>query len=281
MFTINVKGVKELEKTLRSFPGKANRAAKVALNKTGKAIKEEMGKEMTRVFDHPTRYTINSLKLTPAKERPEAKVWFKEPDRMQQHYLVPQVEGGPRKLKGFERGIGIGDLYPTSFARPNLYGNVSAGKIRQIMSVLGLAETSSGYRANITVRSARRNLRPRDYVVIRNQRGRLYPGVYERFQTGPGFGAKTKRTIGRAGTWQKGQRKVAVRDPHTGRIIRWESSRSRIQSIVRARGLRPIFLKGRGETVTPLLHFHEIAQQVFDEKFEKTFKETLERFLKS
>lgn len=282
MFTLKMKGIKELEKKLKSLPGKAHRAAKVALNKTGKEIKAEIRKEMQQVFDKPTPYTLNSLQLTPAKEKLEAKVYFKEPDRMQQHYLVPQVEGGERKLKGFERGIGLGQLYPTSFVRPNIYGNVSAGQIRQMLSVLGRAETSAGYRANLTAASAKRNRKDRDYVVIRQRHGRLYPGVYQRFQTGPGYGYKTKRTIDRFGTWQKGNRKVAMRDPKTGRIIRWVTpGNRRVQSIVRARGLKPIFLKGRGAPVTPLLPFYDIAQRVFDQKFEKTFRETLEKFLKS
>ncbi|MGD9949321.1 MAG: hypothetical protein AB7U29_12705 [Desulfobulbus sp.] len=283
MFTFNIKGIKELEEKLKSLPGKADRAAVVALNKTGKAVKEEIRKEMQRVFDKPTRYTLNSLQLTPARKGElEARVWFKEPDRMQQHYLVPQVEGGERKEKGFERAIGVGQLYPTGYGRPNLYGNVSVGQIRQILSVLGRAETGAGYSANLTAASAKRNRKDRDYVVIRKRHGRLYPGVYQRFQTGPGFGAKTKRTIGSFGTWQKGNRKVAVRDPKTGRIVRWVTpGNSRVQSIIRARGLKPIFLKGKGASVTPLLPFYDIAQQVFDKQFEKTFIEILNKFLKS
>lgn len=281
MFNFDIKGIRELEKTLKSLPGKAERAAKVALNKTGKVVKEEIVKEMKKVFEKPTRYTLNSLQMTPAKQEPVAKVWFKEPDRMQQHYLVPQVEGGERKLKGFERALGIGQLYPTRSVRPDLYGNVSSGQIRQMLSVLGLAERSAGYSANLTAASAKRNRKDRDYVVIRQRHGRLYPGVYLRFQTGPGFGAKTKRTIGTFGTWQKGNRKVAVRDPKTGRILRWETPKSKIQSIIRARGLKPIFLKGKGAPVVPLLPFYEIAQRVFDQQFEKTFRETLKQFLKS
>ncbi|MBM9615978.1 hypothetical protein JWJ90_17045 [Desulfobulbus rhabdoformis] len=283
MFTLKMKGIKELEKQLKSLPGKTRRAANVALNKTGKAIKEEIRKEMERVFERPTPYTLNSMQLTPARKGElEAKVWLKEPDRMSQHYLVPQVEGGERKLAGYERAIGLGHLYPTQYIRKNIYGNVSAGQIRQILSVLGMAETSAGYSANLTVASVRRNFRSRDYFVLRHRHGRLYPGVYQRVQTGTGFGHKTKRTIARFGSYQKGRRKIPVRDPRTGRIIRWVYPKNRqLQSIVRAQGVRPIFLKGRGAPVIPLLPFYHIAQRVFDEEFEKIFNETLKKFLKS
>lgn len=278
---LEVKGIKEFEAVLAGLPKKATRAAEVAPNKTGKAVKEEIVAEMKRVFDKPTRYTLNSLQFHPAKGTLEAKVGFKEPDRMLQHYLVPQVDGGPRKLKGFERGIAVGRTIPGKFARMTPEGNVSTGQIRQIMSVLGKAETSAGFSANLTARSARRNMRARDYVLIRRQHGRLFPGVYQRFQTGVGFGAKTKRTVARFGTWQKGNRKVAVRDPRTGRIIKWVSPASRIQSIVRARGLRPVLLKGKDAPVKPLLPFYEIARRVFDDQFEATFHTTFEKFLQS
>ena len=78
------------------------------------------------------------------------------------HYLVPQVDGGQRKLKGFERAIGEGELVPALGAKLNQYGNVSPGQIRQILSVLGKAEASAGYSANITSRSRRRNRHPAD-----------------------------------------------------------------------------------------------------------------------
>ncbi|MDD2321684.1 MAG: hypothetical protein PHO83_16700, partial [Geobacteraceae bacterium] len=86
--TIVVSGQTEVAKALAAFPGKAHRACAVALNKTGKLIKEAEVAEMKAVFDNPTSYTLNSLKLTPAtKDNLQATVWFKQPDRMGQHYL--------------------------------------------------------------------------------------------------------------------------------------------------------------------------------------------------
>nr|WP_321465140.1 hypothetical protein [uncultured Desulfobulbus sp.] len=265
--TVAVSGSKEVEAALIAFPGKALRACAVALNKAGKIVKEAEVEEMKSVFDNPTRYTLNSLKLTPAtKNDLKATVWFKEPDRMGAHYLVPQVEGGSRKLKGFERAIGEGELVPALGAKLNKDGNVSIGQIRQILSVLGKAETSAGYMANITGRSCRRNTRERDYVIIDSrQHGNLPHGVYQRFQTGAGFGAKTKRTfLDRSKSYQKGRR------------------RGRFASVIRSRGLRPILLTGRtGHQVKPLLDFYGVAHRTFDQHFEPLFWDTLDTFLKS
>ena len=92
---------------LTASPQLANRAAELALDATAKAIRDEVKTTMPRVFDRPTPYTLNSLQVTPThNHNMTAMVWFKDPDRMGQHYLVPQVDGGPRKLKGFERGLG-------------------------------------------------------------------------------------------------------------------------------------------------------------------------------
>ncbi len=265
--TIVVAGQTEVAKALAAFPGKAHRACAVALNKTGKLIKEAEVAEMKAVFDSPTSYTLNSLKLTPAtKDNLQATVWFKQPDRMGQHYLVPQVDGGQRKLKGFERGVGLGELTPALGAKLNRYGNVSFGQIRQILSVLGKAETAAGSNSNITDRSRRRNTKDRDYVVIDNrQRGHLPLGVYQRFQTGVGFGAKTKRTfLDRSKSYQKGR------------------SRGRFASVIRARGLRPVLLVGHtGRQVKPLLDFYGVAQRTFKQRFDPLFRDTLTTFLKS
>nr|WP_320010559.1 hypothetical protein [uncultured Desulfobulbus sp.] len=157
MTTFSIKGVKKLETLLKSIPRKAERAAVVALTKTGKSIKEEVQRQTKTRFDNPTRFTINSVELTPAtKAKPEARVGFKKPDRMEQHYLLPQVEGGQRKLKGFERGIGLGELVPAAGARLTQSGNISRTQIRK--------KTIEGY------------------VVTRRKHGRLLPGVYKRFK---------------------------------------------------------------------------------------------------
>jgi len=262
MIAINIKGVDVVRTMLAAAPKQASRAAEIALDFTAKAIRDDLKKEMRTVFDRPTPFTLNSLQVTPTRgHNMQASVWFKEPARMGQHYLVPQVEGGARKLKGFERGVDLGELIPTRIgAKLDRYGNISAGQIKQIMSVLGKAETSAGYMANITARSRKRNTKERDYVVIDGQqRGRLPLGVYQRVQSGVGFGAKTKRTfLDRSKSYQKGR------------------TRGRFASVIRARGLKPILLEGHtGHAVKPLLDFYGVAHRTFGQVFEPKFSDTL------
>ncbi len=246
---------KQVQAMLRRLPKQASRAAEQALDFTAVRIADAVRTQMLRGFDQPTQYTLNSLKVTPTKgHNMQASVWFKEPDRMGDHYLVPQVEGGRRKLKGFERALGKDEYIPGVGAKMDGHGNVSSSQIRQILSVLGKAEASAGYDANLTARSAKRNKKSRDYVVIKpGSRGRLAPGVYQRYQTGVGFGAKTKRALP-FGEWQRGR------------------TRGRFSSVVQAKGLKPILLKGHtGRSVRPLLPFYLIAQTEYAARFTPAF----------
>lgn len=254
MITITIDD-KQVKGMLKAMPKQASRAAEQALDFTAVRIADEVRTQMLRRFDRPTQYTLNSLKVTKTRNHNMmASVWFKDPDRMGQHYLVPQVDGGKRKLKGFERGLGGHEYIPGVGAKIDSHGNVSPGQIKQIMSVLGRAETSAGFSANLTASSAKRNKKSRDYVVIsKGNRGRLAPGVYQRYQTGVGFGAKTKRSLP-FGEWQKGR------------------TRGRFASVIQARGLRPIFLQGRtGKAIKPLLPFYELAHAEYNRRFPTAF----------
>lgn len=123
-----------------------------ALTKTGQAVKDAQRKEIERVFDRPTPYTRNSVFLRPAtKQRLEAEVWLKDGNR-KTHFLLPQIEGGPRQLKRFEqRLVMTGYMQPTERAVPgegarlDVYGNISRGQINQILSQLKTAVVLGDY----------------------------------------------------------------------------------------------------------------------------------------
>lgn len=269
MIEITVKGVKEVEAALLAFPGKAKRACAIALNQTAMDIRAEAKKEMQRVFDRPVPYTLRSVAFDRATYTDlTARVWHTEPERMSKHYLTPQVEGGSRKLKGFERGLGLGELVPALGAKMTQYGNVSPGQLRQMLSVLGKAERGAGYSANMTARSARRNTKDRDYVVIdRRQRGHLVRGVYQRFaQAGREIDKKTSRMLGITGA----------------RAYEYGRSKGEWKSVRRASGLRPVLLVGRtGHKVKPLYDFYGMALRVYREAFAARFWSNLDRYLKS
>lgn len=245
MFEVKIDD-KQVIELMKRFPKQAGRAAERALDKTVVIIRDETQEYMRRRFERPTPYTMNSLKVTKTqRHNMVAYVWFKRPPRMSKHYLLAQVEGGGRSFKGFDIAMGNKFFAPPSRpshitgrgARLDKYGNITGGQIRQIMSVLKVAERSAGYSANITASSAKRNRKPRDYVLLRTRHGRLAPGVYQRYQTGPGFGAKTKKTLP-FGEWQKGK--------HKG-------------SIIRAKGLVPVMFQIKQPRYPKRFPFYQIG----------------------
>lgn len=263
MITVTITGVSEVQQMLEAFPKEAGRALEISLDYTAKFIKSDVQRAMLTVFDKPTPYTMNSLQVTPTKgHNMQASVWFKEPARMGDHYLVPQVEGGSRKLKGFERSFGK-EFVPGAGARIDQYGNVRGGDIVQIMSVLGKLGRYAGDNANITAKSRKRNTKERDYVYLPHGSGKLPPGIYKRVQTGRGFGAKTKRTFAdQSRTYQRGR------------------TRNGISSVVRARGLQPILIVGRtGHDVKSLLDFYGIANATIDRELVRKFWQTFNRVM--
>ncbi|MCS7579931.1 hypothetical protein CJU03_34110, partial [Pseudomonas aeruginosa] len=81
-------------------------ATATALTRTAQGLMDRLRDEMRVVFDRPTPYTLNSLRMVPArKDRLEARVWFKdEADGAQPAsvWIAPEVYGGPRRNKPAE-----------------------------------------------------------------------------------------------------------------------------------------------------------------------------------
>ncbi|KJS02216.1 MAG: hypothetical protein VR65_06100 [Desulfobulbaceae bacterium BRH_c16a] len=243
------------------------RSLETAIDNTAFDIRKEVIDEMNRVFDRPTPYTTKQIWVTKTRNHNmQASVWFKDPERMDDHYLLPQVEGTERKLKGFERSMWNTKFTPGKGVKLDKHGNISRGTLVQIKSVLGRAELTSGYQANLTVKSAKRNIKQRDYVYLPNgsSKGALPPGIYQRIaQKFQGLNsAKFRRSQSQFGTYQRGK------------------TRGRISQIIRARGLRPILLVGKQhEQVKPLLKFYEVARRVYDKEFNKHFLAELKKRL--
>lgn len=175
-------------------------AIAVALTKTAQSIlKAEQG-EMRRALDRPTPFTLNSLRVLPATKRSlSAEVLLKDyiKDPQFKHYLEPQVHGGGRPQKAFERRLAQRGLLPSGwFALPgkgaklNAYGNMSTGQITQILAVLQALPTAGagqGFQGAQTARSKKRNKRIGDYFASTPSApakspngGRLPFGVWQR-----------------------------------------------------------------------------------------------------
>ncbi len=252
---------KEVAALLKEYPLIAMRAAEVAMDKATRDAKDAIHVEMEKVFHSPTDYTLDSLRMTPTQNHNlETSIWFRD-RRLGEgdHYLVPQVEGGARQLKRFEKALDNTMFVPGRGVRLNEHGNVSAGQMRQILSVFGRAERTAGYNANITNRSRRRNTKQRDYFYLKKRHGSLYPGVYERVaQKRTGLGKARKYVVDKSKAYQKGQKRKA--------------------SIIRARGIKPVFIKGRQfAPYKPRLAFYKIAEEVYNQSFRRRLFAELER----
>jgi hypothetical protein len=173
-------------------------AAAKALTGTALAIQEREIHEMRDVFDRPTPYTLSGTYVKPAtKSHLQAQVALKDfagKGIAAATYLAPQITGGTRRLKRFERALrAVGHLpddyfiVPGSGAKLDAYGNIQPSQLVQILSYFK-AFPEAGYRANMSDRrrarlargSKRKGTLGYAYFVGRPG-GRLPLGVWQRF----------------------------------------------------------------------------------------------------
>ncbi|MGI9141632.1 MAG: hypothetical protein ACR2IJ_00425 [Fluviibacter sp.] len=118
-----------------------------ALTKTAQATKSAIVAEMERVFDRPTRWTLNSLYIKPATKRTlSARVWVKNTagsGPSPENWTLPEVQGGPRKYKRFEKALQLRGLMPqgmavvpTKYIELDANGNVNGRQMLQILRYL-------------------------------------------------------------------------------------------------------------------------------------------------
>jgi hypothetical protein len=137
-------------------------AVAMALTKTAQLGQRGVVDVMRSRFDRPTPYSLNSLRVVPAKKsdsQPTARVYFKDDSfkgTPASKYLSPEVHGGPRSQKRFERaliarGLMKGGKFavPAAGAQLDQYGNARRSQIVQILSALR-AFGEQGYVANRT-----------------------------------------------------------------------------------------------------------------------------------
>lgn len=207
----------EILDMLSNVPGQAAYATMLALNKTAEQIRSELQTEMDRVFDRPTPWVINSLRIRYAtKTKLVAKMGYKDKNSAEfdgesaRSMLEPHVFGGPRHYKTMEVRLFLAGLLPAGWnavpgaaATIDSYGNMSQGQITQILNVLQ-TYTEAGYNkanSNTVNRLAKGNKKKNIYgfaywVNPPGQQGpgkHLPPGVYQRVNTG--FGTSLKPVL--------------------------------------------------------------------------------------
>lgn len=162
-----------------------------ALNFTAAETRKVLRAEMERVFEAPTRFTLNGMFVQQATvARPEAAVFFKDfapKGTPAGKYLLAEVEGGARRQKRSERAFGLAGLagnrgfwVPGAGAPLDANGNIPGPvMVRILADVKAFAEV--GFVGNRTKSSTRRNKRYRQTrYFVAGPGSHLAPGVWER-----------------------------------------------------------------------------------------------------
>lgn len=187
--------------SIRTFGRQGQFGAAVALSRTAKQdVQPGIRKEMTRAFDRPTNYTLNSTFVKGAtRDKLEAKVWLKDNPSGKgtpaDRYLAPQIYGGERRQKGMERLLQAARLMPSGWfavpavgAQMDANGNVKRSQIVQILSQLKM-QRGSGYESRATGSKRSNRAIGRQgvtYFALATTRRGLHPGVYVKRQMAQG-----------------------------------------------------------------------------------------------
>lgn len=153
----------------------------VALTRTARASAGFLSDETRRVFDRPTRYTVEGFWWRPATaDRTSFEVGVKDFGVVTAaKFLRAQIFGGERRQKRSEVAMGrlmgnSGFWVPGPGVKLDQHGNVPGGTIRRILSDLQVSGDQ-----NRTARSRRRNKRYREErYFVPHPRSGLAPGVW-------------------------------------------------------------------------------------------------------
>lgn len=255
MFTIdsNANVVKQVLQRLRVMQ---RDALKDALNKTALDMRDALVEEMKRVFDRPTPYTLNSIRIERATASKMASTVLFRGTESDKHYIMPQVYGGNRVQKRSEsllrrRGIlGAGEvMVPASnpAVRRDAYGNVSRGQMQQILSQLG-AFYLAGSTKNETValKSKRESkLLSQRYFVARKGESRV--GL---------------------GSWKNGEK---IQHLKSGIWMRVRT--------ISGNEIYPIFFFVKRANYRIRFKFHNVAERAANENFERQYVKAIDRVM--
>jgi hypothetical protein len=207
---IELRGLDEAVKIAKEVQGQAPYILARTLSKTAVAVKGAEVDEMRKVFDRPTPYTLGGVYVkTASKSNLTARVWLK--DKLQAgkgtaaaDFLWPQVHGGERQLKRFEKALQYAGVLPRGYyavpgsgAKMDRYGNMDKGQIVQLISYFqGFGE--QGYRANMTGQKIKKLAKgkktTRGFAYFAIPPGKhIYPGIYQR--TGFAWGTAIKPVL--------------------------------------------------------------------------------------
>jgi len=168
-----------------------------AINMTMKQVKADMRAEMERVFNAPTPFTLNSLQTAPiaTKDSLEAVLRFRDfagKGTPAGKYLAPEIYGGERRMKSFEKALSNAGLLPADMwavpAKPggsdqqgaplDQHGNIKGSYLNRMLSYLRANRDATQNRA--TAKGGRRRSKTFQWFCITEPGKGLPMGIYER-----------------------------------------------------------------------------------------------------
>lgn len=206
---VDTSGLVRLQAEMAGQGKQARFAAMQALNQAAYQAAQATSKEIAKVFDKPTPWVLKSVRYLKARrDRLEAQVdfdfWGNKQGVTVSSVLRAEIHGGVRKSKRHEIALqragilpaGMG-IVPSTAAKLDAYGNISSGQIVQIMSWFQ-SFGEQGYSANMKDKGKKRLGRDSkrtgqkgfSYFALQKRRGKLLPGVYQRFEFGSGSAVK-------------------------------------------------------------------------------------------
>jgi len=239
-------------------------AISLGLNKTAQDVKAAEINEMKQALDRPTPFTLNSLKLTPAKKTNlTASVWFKDPPKLGQkdHYLLPQVNGGKRPLKPWEVNMGKHYIMPGKYTQLDQYGNLGRGQITKLRSLYGKTDVA-GFDSTTKAKGKRSQ-----FFILNKPKGRLLAGIYERVQ-----GAETAGRISRY---------MLARSMAKKNGVKLKDLNARTKALY-ARGIKPVVIfTDQAPSYRQRFDFYGVAHRTIDKVLMPNMRAAVEQALKT
>jgi hypothetical protein len=159
--SIDASGISKMRLALAELQGQLPYAASRALNDAAKKVAEDLNKSTTQYFDRPTRFTQNAYRVSSRSNKTNLTAEIR-PKSIQERYLLPSIRGGIRPQRPSERRLGgISPAWrPGADARLNASGNMSKAAVVKALQGGG------------------------SYFALKEQRGKLRPGIYQRMGSG-------------------------------------------------------------------------------------------------
>lgn len=213
MLNISVESnIAQVRRQLGAFQRDVDFAASRAINDAAFAVRDGFKEEMQRVFDRPTRFTLNAFQVRPSK------IGFRSGDRASaqssgvssltlsglnamvvtkdhqnqsligQHYLAPQVNGGRRGFTKLERLLQfrlatdqlVQWVAPAPGAKLDKHGNWSVGERNKALAFLrSNNDFAQNRRPTERTKSGKRKRSNRIRYFVPDKESRLSPGIYK------------------------------------------------------------------------------------------------------